>query len=259
MNNMFSSLAIAATVVTLTLASADVIASSAKAKGHDKHKGNGHQHDHPGYKGNGHQKHHNHDDDSCEAPDSGSGKGKGHDKHKGNGHQHDHPGYKGNGHQKHHNHDDDSCGGGGGDTGGEPVILPQGCFATAAFSANSFSAVYGSTRFGYVLNAAAAFAQFNTDAVDAAGVIRGTFGVLAISSPGILQVNLSSATGYNIREINVYAGTLGSYSPGTAAQTRWTGASFVQLLDIPHPGGEILELVVSAVICEVNTNFIPPN
>lgn len=135
--------------------------SSYQSKGKGSEKSKGHSHNHS--KGKGHDHHqgngygHDHDDDededgSCEA--DGDGKGNGHKKHKGKGHQHDHTGYiNGVGHHKHHDHDDDDCGGGddddddgdngggdngggdngGGDNGGGGVVLPEGCYAGAAW------------------------------------------------------------------------------------------------------------------------------
>ena len=133
MKKIFSAVAMTAAVVTLTLASADVLASgkgkdngkskanesssqvvssgkgnsnngngnsqsNGKGNGHDhSNSGKGHQHDHPGYiNGVGHHKHHDHDDEddgSCEAPDDD------HD-HDGKGKGHDN--HKGKGHQHDH-------------------------------------------------------------------------------------------------------------------------------------------------------------
>lgn len=159
MNKIFSAVALAATVVTLTLASADVLASSGKGKdakgsshntsqssgpgkssgkGNGSEKSKGHNHNHSNGKGHDHHQGngygHDHDDDdedgSCEADGSGNG----HQNHKGKGHQHEHIGYiNGVGHHKHHDHDDDDCGGGDNGGGGGGVVLPEGCYAGAAW------------------------------------------------------------------------------------------------------------------------------
>lgn len=206
MNKIFSAVALVATIATLTLASADVLASNGKGSSHNTSqssgpgkssgKGNGadnskgHSHNHSN--GNGHANHqgngygHNHDaddDGSCEAPDGDSGNG--HNKHKGMGHQHDHTGYiNGVGHHKHHDHDDDSCGGG--------VVLPEGCYAGAAWVTLADYAVVGDSK-----------EAFDIAVQSEDGFVSATSGFLFIEGTGAI-VGITPVGGYAAHKFAVY-------------------------------------------------------
>lgn len=140
--------------------------------------------------------------------------------------------------------------------------LPEGCFNVAAFGGepNSFANLFGSDDFGYVVNGDAFFSEFSVPAITAEGNTLGQIEILslAMGDPADgLYVELVANSGYSVRKTEIFAGDLGGYAPGTAFSESNTDIAGSAAYMFPAASSETLEVVVNAVMCEVDIDYNP--
>lgn len=248
MKKIFSAVAMTAVVATLTLASADVLASGKGNNNGNNGKGNSQA--------------------AASQSMSGNGKAVGHKIHNGKGHDHNHPGFiNGVGHQKYHVDEQ------------EPeTYVPAGCFLAAAKTPESlpFSALpegSDSTRYGYVINTAPTL-SLNADAVTESGLALGKF-IFIVNDAGyttdVVLYTTAPYTNYEARAVNFYQGAFETYIPGTKFSEKWSGNDsyfeethshdstvYTMTQDVNGQDVTVTEIVAEALICQPGTDISGP-
>jgi len=117
--------------------------------------------------------------------------------------------------------------------------------------------LFDTNRYGYVINI-----QGPTNALAGEMLTRedyplGAINVSLIGRSSITHIAIQAANNYELRAVNVFKGSLGSFNLDSTFNQEWTGQAPAYSVSFSGSTNEIVEIVAEAVICEAGASQIP--